>query len=72
MDWGPAQWILELLGRGDSGDYDDSTRSDGGSSSALFECSECDTTYISEEMESCPSCGAPVESVPNESDLDLG
>lgn len=38
---------------------------------SLFECTECDTTYICEEMESCPECNNDVDHVPNERELGL-
>ena len=44
---------------------------DGGTTTALYECADCETTYISETMDACPSCDAPVERVPSESDLGL-
>ena len=35
----------------------------------LFECPDCAMTFISDGMESCPACGAPVETVATETDL---
>lgn len=37
----------------------------------LYECDECETTYISTEMETCPACRTGVESVATERDLGL-
>lgn len=44
---------------------------DGGTTTALYECADCETTYISEAMDACPSCEKPVEQVPSEFDLGL-
>lgn len=38
---------------------------------ALYTCPTCETTYVAEVMASCPECGQPVESIPNERDLGL-
>lgn len=56
--------VRRLFDRGAATD----TRSvgpDGGVSTILYACSRCDTTYVSEEMESCPWCSETVESIPN-------
>jgi hypothetical protein len=37
----------------------------------LFHCTPCSTTYVSDELESCSQCDAPVERVPTEQDLGL-
>lgn len=39
--------------------------------SGLYRCSDCETTYVSETMDSCPECRGPVESIPNERDLGM-
>lgn len=39
--------------------------------SRLFECSDCEITYISESMDSCAECGQPVTAIQNERDLGL-
>jgi rubrerythrin len=41
-------------------------------SSTLYRCRGCETTYVDTEMESCSSCGDPVEEIPSESDLGFG
>jgi Zn finger protein HypA/HybF involved in hydrogenase expression len=41
------------------------------SEASLFQCSTCETVYISEEMQSCPECGAGVDHVPDERDLGI-
>jgi rubrerythrin len=38
-------------------------------STQLYRCGACDTTYISEEMETCPRCDGPVETTPTGRDL---
>ena len=37
----------------------------------LFECSDCNRTYVSEEMYDCPNCAGPVEPVPTAKDLGM-
>lgn len=43
----------------------------GGVSTALYTCPNCETTYISSDMQSCPECGGSVDQIPSESDLGL-
>lgn len=38
----------------------------------LYECSVCETVYISEAMEECPECDADLTRVPDERELGLG
>lgn len=45
--------------------------SDGGQTSRLFACKDCNSTYIATDMESCPECGDELQVVPNEKDLGL-
>ena len=37
----------------------------------LFECSDCEITYVSKSMDSCSQCGKPVTGIQNERDLGL-
>ena len=37
----------------------------------LYECSNCEDTYVSTGMRSCPSCGRAVDSIDSERDLGL-
>lgn len=37
--------------------------------SQLYRCENCDTTYISAMMDTCPQCDAPVETTPTEREL---
>lgn len=37
----------------------------------LYRCTNCDTTYVSERMDSCPECRGAVESIPDERDLGM-
>ena len=41
-------------------------------SSTLYSCADCEITYISTEMDTCPSCQSAVEEVPSEAELGLG
>ena len=38
---------------------------------ALFACSACEITYISEEMDACSTCGESVTQIPTERELPL-
>jgi hypothetical protein len=40
--------------------------------SAVYRGRGRETTYVDTEMESCSSCGDPVEEIPSESDLGFG
>lgn len=64
-------WLKGLLGWREPGDDVRVDRTDGGLSTGLFACSECDTIYISDGMQSCPECGRAVDRVPSERELDL-
>jgi rRNA maturation endonuclease Nob1 len=35
----------------------------------LYRCQPCRETYISDEMDRCPSCNTAVEDIPTERDL---
>lgn len=35
----------------------------------LFECSQCERTYIADEMEACPECSDEITRVPTEREL---
>ena len=37
----------------------------------LFECGDCQTTFISGTMDECPTCSGPVETIPTERDLGM-
>lgn len=49
----------------------DEREAESGDPAGLYQCSDCDTTYISREMHTCPECSQAVESVPTESDLGM-
>lgn len=62
--------IAGVLGSGTDGN-DATERAEPADPAGLYECADCDTTYISTEMETCPDCRDGVEAVPNERDLGL-
>lgn len=62
--WGPVIARLKALIDGEDQTPQRSTN--------LYECGDCETVYISEEMDACPECGCGVESVPTERDLGIG
>ncbi len=37
----------------------------------LYTCSDCSTTYITDEMDSCPQCGDDVERTPSFAELGI-
>lgn len=64
-------WVKSLVnGNGSEGDQS-AVASNGTARCALYTCSDCDRTYISEEMDTCPECGRNVATVPNERELGL-
>lgn len=56
---------------GPSADSSEPSTADTRRSATLYECPDCETTYISSEMDDCPECRASVETVPNEHDLGI-
>lgn len=47
------------------------TPTDARDSAGLYQCPDCETTYITGEMETCPECRRPVEAVPDGRDLGM-
>ena len=37
----------------------------------LYACDDCSTTFISADMDSCPSCGDSIDRIPTERDLGM-
>lgn len=72
MDWR----LRDLLGRfrptQQSAPPEPDVEPDGGVTTKLYTCSDCERTYISEGMDSCSECGAMVTQVPSEADLGFG
>lgn len=56
---------------GGAGEAADEAEAETDEPTGLYQCADCDTTYISREMHSCPECSQAVESVPTESDLGM-
>jgi len=71
MRGGFVAWLKTRVSGNGSEDTTASTVRETSVTTALYACPDCETTYVSEEMASCPECGQPVESVPNERDLGL-
>lgn len=42
------------------------------SPTTLYSCPDCETTFISEEMESCPKCDGGLDRTPDEYELGIG
>lgn len=62
-----VQAVLPMAG----GQTDHGSRRDQRPSTRLYRCANCETTYVSEEMDACPSCGTDVEAIPTGRDLGL-
>lgn len=68
---------LVTLLNGTDAESADATGADGRSpgdsrpDSRLYHCPDCDTTYISREMDACPACEQAVDGIPNEADLGM-
>lgn len=62
--------IVDVFGSTTDGN-DETENAETTDPASLYECADCDTTYISTEMETCPDCRDGVEAVPNERDLGL-
>lgn len=62
-------WLSRLGGRTQaepSASRHDSTND---TTTALYSCSICEITYISEEMDACSTCGESVTQIPTEREL---
>lgn len=46
--------------------------SDESQSIDLYTCDDCKTTYIKNDMQSCPECGEAVDPTPSFAELDIG
>ena len=65
----PLSWLREVLSV-DGSDPRDSTDPEGERRPArLFECTNCETTYIGVDKQSCSKCDGSVRPIPNETDL---
>lgn len=72
MIWHLLERIRALFGGDESAEETSAAEPDGGASPALFKCPECETTYISKEMQSCPECGCAVDRRPSADELGMG
>lgn len=41
-------------------------------STTLYSCQDCETTYISEGLQSCPQCDGALDTTPDEYELGIG
>lgn len=51
---------------------DDGASSRSSPSTTLYSCSDCETTFISEKLQSCPKCDGTLDTTPNEYELGIG
>lgn len=59
------------IGGDERGDPGDGLHGGSRPSTGLYSCPECETTFISEELQSCPTCDGALDPTPNEFDLGL-
>lgn len=65
----PLSWLRKLL-RGETSTSDEPAEPEvERRSSRLFECEDCETTFIGVDKRSCSQCGGSVQEIPNERDL---
>lgn len=81
VDWQIVERVKSAFGRekatDDTQDAESPTTqatesTDDDTSATLYKCPKCETTYISEEMESCPECGGAVDRRPSAAELGMG
>lgn len=68
MNW-DLEWVKSQMGIGDRSPSDGHRSND--EPANLFQCRDCERTFVSREMDSCPSCNGRVTHVPNERDLGI-
>ena len=72
LGFGVIGWILKRLGAACGRITNRSqTTPDGGVVVNLYECSNCDDTYMSTELETCPECGNGLDALASERELGL-
>ncbi|WP_254861874.1 hypothetical protein [Halovivax gelatinilyticus] len=59
------------IDRGDSADADRPSREETNPSVELYSCTACRTTYIQNDLETCPNCEQRVESTPRFDELGI-
>lgn len=64
-------FVTKLVGeRGHAPDESDATDGrDGRLQTRLYECPDCESVYLAEDLSTCGSCHVAVEPVPSERDL---
>lgn len=72
MKWHLIERIRGLFDGTESADDTTTTEPDDDPSPTLYKCPECETTYISEEMQSCPECHCAVDRRPSADELGIG
>ncbi len=64
-------WLSRFGGRTQSETPSCRQESEDEGTTVLYSCNSCDTTYISENMNSCPKCDETVIQVPSERELGI-
>lgn len=67
----PVTWLRDVLSIGGSGRPDPPDPGPEREPAGLYECTNCETTYIGVDKRSCPRCDGPVEEIPSEADLGI-
>lgn len=60
------------VSRGASSVADDGVPPGKQPSTTLYSCPDCETTFISEGLQSCPKCDGALDTTPNEYELGIG
>lgn len=69
---GLLESLKTRMGRGTASGADDGAPRGKRSPTTLYSCSACETTFISEEMQSCPQCDGALDRTPDEYELGIG
>lgn len=59
------------MSRGTTSEADDGAPSSRQPSTTLYSCPDCETTFISEGLQSCPQCDGALDTTPNEYELGI-
>lgn len=61
--------FVDRLTKSNAGDETETTKTDGGVQVKLFECRDCDITYVGQSVEACSECDGAVAPIQSERDL---
>lgn len=64
--------LKSRVGRGETTETDEPAPPERNPSTTLYSCPECETTFISEGLQSCPQCDGSLDTTPDEYELGIG